>query len=104
MGDGRVSDDLYHRMSVVPIREPALSERREDIADLVYYFMEQISQSSGLPKRIIGEDALAVLQSHDWPGNVRQLRNNVERLLILATGDADAVVTANMLPQDVGSM
>jgi two-component system nitrogen regulation response regulator NtrX len=101
---GRFRDDLYHRMSVVPIRVPALAERREDIADLVHYFMEQISQSSGLPKRIIGEDALAVLQSHDWPGNVRQLRNNVERLMILASGDADAVVTASMLPQDVGSM
>jgi two-component system nitrogen regulation response regulator NtrX len=101
---GRFRDDLYHRMSVVPIRVPPLTERREDIADLVYYFMEQISASSGLPKRIIGEDALAVLQSHDWPGNVRQLRNNVERLLILASGDADSVVTASMLPPDVGSM
>jgi len=101
---GRFRDDLYHRMSVVPIRVPALSERREDIADLVNYFMEQISLSSGLSKRIIGEDALAVLQSHDWPGNVRQLRNNVERLMILASGDADAVVTASMLPPDVGSM
>jgi len=101
---GRFRDDLYHRMSVVPIRVPPLAERREDIADLVYYFMDQISQSSGLAKRIIGEDALAVLQSHDWPGNVRQLRNNVERLMILASGDADSVVTASMLPQDVGSM
>jgi two-component system nitrogen regulation response regulator NtrX len=101
---GRFRDDLYHRMSVVPIRVPALSERREDIADLVHYFMEQISQSTGLSKRIIGEDALAVLQSHDWPGNVRQLRNNVERLMILASGDPDSVVTASMLPPDVGSM
>ncbi|HEY6254870.1 MAG TPA: sigma-54 dependent transcriptional regulator [Xanthobacteraceae bacterium] len=101
---GRFRDDLYHRMSVVPIRVPPLAERREDIADLVLYFMEQISQSSGLPKRILGEDALAVLQSHDWPGNVRQLRNNVERLMILASGDADSVITASMLPQDVGSM
>jgi two-component system nitrogen regulation response regulator NtrX len=101
---GRFRDDLYHRMSVVPIRVPPLAERREDIADLVDYFMDQISQSTGLPRRIIGEDALAVLQSHDWPGNVRQLRNNVERLMILASGDADAVITASMLPQDVGSM
>src|ERR1700680_1692183 len=101
---GRFRDDLYHRMSVVPIRVPALSERREDIADLVHYFMEQISQSTGLSRRIIGEDALAVLQSHDWPGNVRQLRHNVERLMILAGGDPGAVITASMLPQDVGSM
>jgi two-component system nitrogen regulation response regulator NtrX len=66
--------------------------------------MEQISQSTGLPKRQIGPDAMAVLQLHDWPGNVRQLRNNVERLMILAGGEADAVIDASMLPQDVGAM
>ena len=101
---GKFREDLYHRLSVVPIRVPALAERREDIPELVDYFMEQISQSTGLPKRRIGEDAMAVLQSHDWPGNVRQLRNNVERLMILAGGDADSVINASMLPQDVGSM
>ena len=66
--------------------------------------MTQISHTTGLPKRTVGADALAVLQSHDWPGNVRQLRNNVERLMILAGGDPEAVITAIMLPQDVGSM
>jgi two-component system nitrogen regulation response regulator NtrX len=101
---GRFREDLYHRLSVVPIRVPPLAERREDIPDLVHYFVEQISHATGLPKRVIGEDAMAVLQSHDWPGNVRQLRNNVERLMILAGGDPEAVVTASMLPQDVGSM
>jgi two-component system nitrogen regulation response regulator NtrX len=101
---GKFREDLYHRLSVVPIRVPPLAERREDIPELVQYFMEQISQASGLPKRLIGEDAMAVLQSHDWPGNVRQLRNNVERLMILAGGEPDAVITASMLPQDVGSM
>ena len=101
---GKFREDLYHRLSVVPIRVPPLAERREDIPELVDYFMEQISQSTGLPQRKIGDDAMAVLQSHDWPGNVRQLRNNVERLMILAGGDPDAVITANMLPQDVGSM
>jgi two-component system nitrogen regulation response regulator NtrX len=101
---GRFREDLYHRLSVVPIRVPALAERREDIPTLVDHFMGQISQSTGLPKRKIGEDAMAVLQSHDWPGNVRQLRNNVERLMILAGGDPSAVVDASMLPPDVGSM
>ncbi len=72
--------------------------------ELVTHFMEQISQSTGLPQRKIGGDAMAVLQSHDWPGNVRQLRNNVERLMILAGGDPNATINANMLPQDVGSM
>jgi two-component system, NtrC family, nitrogen regulation response regulator NtrX len=101
---GKFREDLYHRLSVVPIRVPPLAERREDIPPLVDYFMDQISQATGLPKRKIGEDAMAVLQSHDWPGNVRQLRNNVERLMILAGGDASAEITAKMLPQDVGSM
>src|SRR5437660_1625671 len=101
---GRFREDLYHRLSVVPVRVPPLAERRDDIPELVHYFMDQISQSTGLPKRLIGEDAMAVLQSHDWPGNVRQLRNNVERLMILAGGDPEAVINASMLPQDVGSM
>jgi two-component system nitrogen regulation response regulator NtrX len=101
---GRFREDLYHRLSVVPIRVPPLAERREDIPDLVDFFMEQISQSTGLPKRRIGDDAMAILQSHDWPGNVRQLRNNVERVMILAGGDPDAAISASMLPQDVGSM
>jgi two-component system nitrogen regulation response regulator NtrX len=101
---GRFREDLFHRLSVVPIKVPALAERREDIPTLVDYFMDQIAQSAGLPKRRIGEDAMAVLQSHDWPGNVRQLRNNIERLMILAGGDPTTVVDASMLPADVGSM
>jgi two-component system nitrogen regulation response regulator NtrX len=104
IADGRFREDLFHRLSVVPIRVPPLTERREDVAELVEHFMEQISQATGLPKRRIGDDAMAVLQTHDWPGNVRQLRNNVERLMILANGDVDAVISADMLPPDVGSM
>jgi two-component system nitrogen regulation response regulator NtrX len=104
IAEGKFREDLYHRLSVVPIRVPPLSERREDIPELVEYFMDQISSATGLPKRRIGEDAMAVLQSHVWPGNVRQLRNNVERVMILAGGDAEAAITADMLPQDVGSM
>ena len=101
---GRFREDLFHRLSVVPLRVPPLAERRDDIPMLIDYFMDQISHSTGLPKRRIGEDAMAVLQSHDWPGNVRQLRNNVERLMILAGGDPEAVIDSSMLPQDVGSM
>ena len=104
IAEGRFREDLYHRLSVVPVRVPPLSERRDDIPDLVEFFMDQISQATGLPKRRIGDDAMAVLQSHNWPGNVRQLRNNIERLMILAGGDADAVINASMLPPDVGSM
>jgi two-component system nitrogen regulation response regulator NtrX len=100
----RFREDLYHRLSVVPIRVPPLSERREDIPELIDYFMDQISAATGLPKRQIGQDAMAVLQSHVWPGNVRQLRNNVERVMILAGGGPEVIITADMLPQDVGSM
>src|SRR6478735_4976054 len=85
-------------------RVPPLSERREDIPELIDYFMDQISLATGLPKRQIGQDAMAVLQSHVWPGNVRQLRNNVERVMILAGGGPEVIITADMLPQDVGSM
>jgi two-component system nitrogen regulation response regulator NtrX len=104
IAEGRFREDLYHRLSVVPIRVPPLSERREDIPELIEYFMDQISVATGLPKRQIGQDAMAVLQSHVWPGNVRQLRNNVERVMILAGGGPEVIITADMLPQDVGSM
>ncbi len=102
--EGLFREDLFHRLSVVPIRVPALSEHRDDIPDLVDYFMEQLSQTTGLPRRKVGQDAMAVLQSHDWPGNVRQLRNNIERLLILAAGDPDAEIDASMLPSEIGAL
>ncbi|MBL0947652.1 sigma-54 dependent transcriptional regulator [Brevundimonas sp.] len=98
--EGRFREDLFHRLAVVPIRVPALSERREDIAEMIEYFTESICVSQGLPRRRIGDDAVAVMQVNPWPGNVRQLRNNIERLLILATGDPSEPITADMLPQD----
>jgi two-component system nitrogen regulation response regulator NtrX len=104
IAEGRFREDLFHRLSVVPIRVPPLAERREDVPELVQHFLDQISVTTGLAKRTIGDDALAVLQSHDWPGNIRQLRNNVERLLILAGGDAQSAITADLLPPDVGSL
>ncbi|ABS64734.1 two component, sigma54 specific, transcriptional regulator, Fis family [Parvibaculum lavamentivorans DS-1] len=100
---GRFREDLYHRLNVVPIFVPPLASRREDIPALVEYFMELISKGTGLPARRVSEDAMAALQAHDWPGNVRQLRNNIERLLILTSGDPTAVVTADMLPSEVGA-
>jgi two-component system, NtrC family, nitrogen regulation response regulator NtrX len=98
---GRFREDLFHRLNVVPIRVPGLAERREDIAELVEYFIERISAAQGMPRRRLGEDAIATLQVHPWPGNVRQLRNNIERLLILASGDASEPITAEMLPSEV---
>ena len=100
---GRFREDLFHRLNVVPLRVPGLSERRDDIALLATYFIERLAEASGLPKRVLGEDAVATLQVHDWPGNVRQLRNNIERLLILASGDPSEVITAEMLPVEVAA-
>jgi two-component system nitrogen regulation response regulator NtrX len=101
---GRFREDLFHRLSVVPIRVPALSERREDVPELIRFFMDNISGQTGLPKRVIAEDAMAVLQSHNWPGNVRQLKNNVERLMILTQADPDQEVTSEMLPSEIGAL
>jgi two-component system, NtrC family, nitrogen regulation response regulator NtrX len=98
---GRFREDLYHRLAVVPISVPRLAERRDDIPDLIDHFMTQLSTANGIPKRRIGEDALAVLQAHDWPGNIRQLRNNIERLMIMVMGEE--AVSADMLPSDIGS-
>ena len=103
IAEGRFREDLFHRLNVVPIRVPPLSERREDIAELVEYFVETLSASQGLPRRRVGDDAIAVMQVHPWPGNVRQLRNNIERLLILATGDPGEPITADMLPQETSA-
>ena len=101
MSSGRLREDLFHRLNVVPIRVPGLTERREDVPELIRFFVQQIAMASGLAPRRIGEDAIAVLQSHDWPGNVRQLRNNIERLMILVGGDADTIITTNMLPDEI---
>ncbi len=98
---GRFREDLYHRLNVVPVRVPSLAERRDDIPNLVSHFMKRLSAAAGLPMREIGDDAMAVLQTHNWPGNVRQLRNIVERLLILASDDATEALTADLLPTDL---
>ncbi len=100
---GRFREDLFHRLNVVPIRVPGLAERRDDVPEMVNYFIERIAEATGLPRRRLGEDAIATLQVHDWPGNVRQLRNNVERLMILASGDPNEPITAEMLPSETPS-
>jgi two-component system nitrogen regulation response regulator NtrX len=94
---GRFREDLFHRLNVVPVRVPGLAERREDIPELIAYFVDKISEATGLARRKLGEDALATLQVQTWPGNVRQLRNNIERMLILASGEPGEVITAEML-------
>ena len=103
MQEERFRNDLYHRLNVVPLRVPSLAERRDDIPALIDFFVQQVAVASGLSPRRIGDDAVAVLQAHDWPGNVRELRNNIERLMILAGGDPGTVITADMLPEEIGS-
>lgn len=101
ISDGHFREDLYYRLNVVPILVPPLNARREDIPELVAHFMERSSRSSGLTERRLGDDAMAALQAHDWPGNVRQLRNVVEWLLIMAPGDEGGVIHADSLPPDL---
>jgi len=97
---GRFREDLFHRLNVVPVNVPGLSERREDIPELVEYFIDRISEATGMPRRRLADDALATLQVRAWPGNLRQLRNNVERMLILASGAPSDPITADMLPAE----
>ncbi len=101
---GRFREDLYYRLNVVPLRVPPLRERREDVPLLARYFMERAAQASGVVPRQLGEDALVALQAYDWPGNVRQLRNMIDWLLIMAPADGREPIHADMLPPEVGAI
>ncbi len=101
--DGHFREDLYYRLNVVPIQVPALQERVMDIPELFQYFMTQSALAHGCPQRRLTEDAMVILQSYSWPGNVRQLRNVVEWILIMASGEARDDVRAEMLPPEVRS-
>ena len=98
---GRFREDLYYRLAVVPLRIPSLRERREDIPDLARILSERSSEIAGIPRRPLSADALAALQSYDWPGNVRQLRNLIDWLLIMAGGSPSEAVRAEMLPPEI---
>ena len=98
---GRFREDLFYRLNVVPVRMPPLRERREDIAALVDLFIERYSAQRGRPKPKVSSDAMAALQAYDWPGNVRQLRNVIERTVILAPEEDFNEVTLSMLPSEV---
>lgn len=100
---GRFREDLFYRLAVVPLRVPALRERREDVPVLARHFMARSAETSGVPARELSEDVLAAMQAYDWPGNVRQLRNLVDWLLIMAPGGAGEPIRPEMLPPEVGS-
>jgi two-component system nitrogen regulation response regulator NtrX len=104
MAEGRFRQDLFYRLSVVPISVPPLAARREDVPVLARHFVERAVEQKGLPRREIAEDAIAILMAYHWPGNVRQLQNAVERLLIMAPGEPQEPIGADMLPADIGSI
>ncbi len=100
---GRFREDLYYRLAVVPLRAPSLRERREDIGALARHFLARSAETAGMPGRELSADALAALQAYEWPGNVRQLRNLMDWLLIMAPGGPADLVRADMLPPEIGS-
>ncbi len=99
---GRFREDLYYRLAVVPLRLPGLKERRDDVPELARLFLRRSAESAGIPGRELSADALTALQSYDWPGNVRQLRNIMDWLLIMAPGGAAEPIRADMLPPEIG--
>lgn len=102
--EGRFREDLFYRLNVVPLAVPALRDRREDIPLLIDSFMSSSAELSGLAPRKLSEDAAALLQAYDWPGNVRQLRNVVDWILIMAPGEAEEPVKADVLPSDIDTI
>jgi two-component system nitrogen regulation response regulator NtrX len=100
---GRFREDLYYRLAVVPLRVPALKERREDIPALAAHFLARAEETSGLPARALASDAIAALQAHDWPGNVRQLRNVMDWLMIMRANEATDYFRAEHLPTELAA-
>ena len=98
---GRFREDLFYRLNVVPVRIPPLRERREDIPEMVNYFLARFAAERHASTPSISEEAMAALQAHDWPGNVRQLRNIIERTIILAPGDRVSCIEVDLLPPEV---
>ncbi|MGF1626726.1 MAG: sigma-54-dependent transcriptional regulator [Alphaproteobacteria bacterium] len=100
---GQFREDLYYRLNVVPLAVPSLAERREDIPVLARHFMNMAAQSAGLASRELSEDSIAALQAYEWPGNVRQLRNVMDWLLIMAPGGGREPIRAEMLPPEISA-
>ncbi|MCF2514207.1 sigma-54 dependent transcriptional regulator [Sphingomonas sp. G124] len=98
---GRFREDLYYRLNVVPVRIPPLRERREDIPELVNHFLARFAAEKRIQTPELSKEAMAALQAHDWPGNVRQLRNIIERTLILTPGDRVGCIEVDLLPPEI---
>ena len=104
MEKGQFREDLFYRLSVVPLKIPPLRDYREDIPELVVYFMDQMAMTTGRTSRVFSRDALAKLQIYTWPGNVRELRNVIERILIMAPGGISDPILADMIPSELNSL
>ncbi len=98
---GRFREDLFYRLNVVPVRLPPLCERREDIPELANHFLARFASERRIPTPVLSDEAMAALQAHDWPGNVRQLRNIIERTIILAPCERVQRIEADMLPSEI---
>ncbi|MBN8543583.1 MAG: sigma-54-dependent Fis family transcriptional regulator [Alphaproteobacteria bacterium] len=98
---GRFREDLYYRLNVVPLRMPSLRERRDDIPALSRHFLKRASDAMGLAQRSLSDEAMAVLQSYNWPGNVRQLRNVMEWLIIMAQPGESGEIMSDALPPEL---
>ncbi|WP_299327911.1 sigma-54 dependent transcriptional regulator [Parasphingopyxis sp.] len=101
IAQGRFREDLFYRLNVVPVHLPPLAERREDIPPLVEHFAARYAADRRVPNPEISDEAIAAMQAYEWPGNVRQLRNIVERTIILAPGDRISRIDADMLPAEI---
>jgi two-component system nitrogen regulation response regulator NtrX len=101
IAQGRFREDLFYRLNVVPVRLPPLNERREDIPELANQFLARYAAERRIPVPSFSDDAVAALQAHEWPGNVRQLRNIIERTIILAPCERVERIDVDMLPAEV---
>lgn len=101
IAERRFREDFFYRLNVVPVHIPALSERREDIAVLIDYFAARYAAERRIATPAVAQEAMAAFQSYDWPGNVRQLRNIIERILILTPGDRAGRIDMDMLPAEI---
>lgn len=101
ISEGRFREDLFYRLNVVPVRLPPLRERREDIPDLAVHFLARFAAERRIPTPDLSDEAIAALQAHEWPGNVRQLRNIIERTVILAPCERVERIEADMLPSEI---
>jgi len=101
IAEGRFREDLYYRLNVVPVRIPPLRERREDIPELANHFLTRFAAERRITPPNLSDEAVAALQAHDWPGNVRQLRNIIERTVILAPGDRVYCIDVDLLPSEI---